>query len=269
MIAFPNAKINLGLKVLHKRSDGFHNIETIFYPVGLSDVLEIIPAKDGVLSFTATGLRIPGDPKENLCLKAFHLLSSIFHLPPVKIHLHKVIPIGAGLGGGSSDGAFTIKLLNDLFLLELSDDQTMDHARTLGSDCAFFIVNKPAFAFDKGDQFEFLDMDLSEYRIEIETPEIHINTGEAYALIKLISEPSDSFTPLKEIISQPIEVWKNLLVNDFEQPVFKKYPELEKIKQDFFERGALYTSMSGSGSSIYGIFPSFPTLATLLPVSML
>jgi len=254
MIAFPNAKINLGLKVLHKRPDGFHNIETIFYPVGLSDILEIIPTKDGVLSFAATGLRIPGDPKENLCLKAFHLLSSDLHLPPVKIHLHKVIPIGAGLGGGSSDGAFTIKLLNDIFSLGLSDDQMMDYARNLGSDCAFFILNKPAFAFGKGDRFEFIDLDLSGYRIGIETPEIHINTVEAYAMIRPKSEPSEFFPILKKIISQPVKEWKDLLVNDFEHPVFNKYPELEKIKQDFYERGALYASLSGSGSSIFGIF---------------
>jgi 4-diphosphocytidyl-2-C-methyl-D-erythritol kinase len=255
MIAFPNAKINIGLKVLQKRPDGFHNLETIFYPVGLSDVLEIIPAKDGVFSFAETGLSIPGDPKENLCIKAFHLLSSIFQLPPVKIHLHKVIPIGAGLGGGSSDGAFAIKLLNDLFSLGLSGDQMMDHARNLGSDCAFFIVNKSAFAFEKGDRFEFLDLDLSGYRIEIKTPEIYINTGEAYSMIDPRADSRTHDFPLKEIISKPIVEWKENLINDFEKPVFKKYPELARIKQDFFERGALYASLSGSGSSIYGIFP--------------
>jgi len=255
MIAFPNAKINLGLKVLQKRPDGFHNLETIFYPVGLSDVLEIIPAKDGVFSFAATGLSIPGDPKENLCIKAFHLLFSIFQLPPVKIHLHKVIPIGAGLGGGSSDGAFAIKLLNDIFSLGLSDDQMMDHARNLGSDCAFFIVNKCAFAFEKGDRFEFLDLDLSEYRIEIKTPEIYINTGEAYSMTDPRADSRTHDFPLKEMINKPIVDWKENLINDFEKPVFKKYPELSRIKQDFYERGALYASLSGSGSSIYGIFP--------------
>ena len=255
MITFPNAKINLGLRILQKRPDGFHNIETIFYPVELSDVLEIIPAKDGELSFASTGLFIPGDPEQNLCLNAFHLLSSHFHLTPVKIHLHKAIPIGAGLGGGSSDGASTIKLLNDLFKIGLTEDQMMDHARNLGSDCAFFIRNKPVFAFEKGDRFEFLDLDLSTYRIELVTPAIHVNTREAYAMADKNLEPGDSGIELKEIIRLPIEEWKNLLFNDFEKPVFRKYPELQKIKQDLYDRGALYASLSGSGSSLYGIFP--------------
>ena len=254
MIVFPNAKINLGLRILNKRPDGFHNIETILYPVDLKDVLEIIPAKDGVFSFASTGISIPGDPEENLCIKAFYLLSSIFHLPPVKMHLHKAIPIGAGLGGGSSDGAFAIKLLNDLFQLKMTDEQMMDHARRLGSDCAFFIRNKPGYAFQKGDQFEFLDLDLSGYRIEIITPEIHINTGDAYAIAgghKGYGEPESS---LIHFIRQPVKQWKDLLFNDFEKPLFRKYPELQQIKQDFYDRGALYASLSGSGSSLYGLF---------------
>lgn len=255
MIVFPNAKINLGLKVLEKRHDGFHNIETIFYPVGLSDVLEIIPAIDGIFSFTSTGLPIPGDIQNNLCLKAYHLLFSIFHLPPVSIHLHKVIPPGAGLGGGSSDGAFTIKLLNDLFLLELSNDQMTNYARNLGSDCAFFIVNKPVFAFDKGDQFEPLDLDLTGYRIEVVTPDIHVSTAEAYSMIDLQAKSWTHDSPLKEMIRKPIVEWKKILINDFEKPVFNKYPELERIKQDLYNQGALYVSITGSGSGIFGVFP--------------
>jgi 4-diphosphocytidyl-2-C-methyl-D-erythritol kinase len=255
MITFPNAKINLGLKVLEKRTDGFHNIETIFYPVGLSDVLEIVPSKDGIFSFKTTGLPIPGDKEKNLCCRAFHLLSSIFHIPPVKIHLHKVIPIGAGLGGGSSDGAFSIKMLNDLFLLGLSDDQMMDYARNLGSDCGFFILNRPVFAFNKGDHFEPLELDLSGYRIEVVTPDIHVSTAEAYSMIDLHAGSWTHGSPLKEIIRKPVVEWKKNLINDFEKPVFKKYPELERIKQDLYNRGALYVSMTGSGSSIFGIFP--------------
>lgn len=255
MIVFPNAKINLGLNILSKRPDCFHNIETIFYPVELSDVLEIIPSQNGFTSFESTGFNIPGEKKNNLCLKAFHLLSSIFHLPPVMIHLHKVIPTGAGLGGGSSDCAFTIRLLNEMFLLGLSNDQMMKHARNLGSDVAFFILDKPAFASEKGDQFEPLELDLSGYRIEVVTPEIYINTADAYKMIDFQTEPQRLFSSLKEIIYKPVGKWKNLLTNDFELPVFTKYPELEKIKQDLYNRGALYVSMSGSGSSIYGIFP--------------
>jgi len=255
MIDFPNAKINLGLNILEKRADGFHNIETVFYPIELFDILEIIPSGKEPVSFTSTGHTIPGDRQSNLCLKAFHLLSSIFHLPPAKIHLHKVIPIGAGLGGGSSDAAFTIKLLNKLFLLGLSDDQMMDYARNLGSDCAFFILNKPVFAFNKGDHFEPLELDLSGFRIKISTPEIYINTAEAYAMIEIQPESMGSYPPLKKIIGQPIEEWKNLLVNDFEKPVIKKYPELGIIKQDLYDQGAIYVSMTGSGSSMFGIFP--------------
>ena len=262
MIAFPNAKINLGLNVLEKRTDGFHNIETIFYPVGLSDVLEIIPAIDGIFSFTSTGLPIPGDIQNNLCLKAYHLLFSIFHLPPVSIHLHKVIPMGAGLGGGSSDGAFTIKLLNDLFLLGLSNDQMLNYARNLGSDCAFFILNKPVFAFDKGDQFETFDLDLTGYRIEIMTPDVYISTAEAYSMMgrnyDIPSHKSGGVvsvnSPIKEIIRKPIEEWKYLLINDFELAVFNHFPEIEKVKKKFYADGAIYASMSGSGAAVYGIF---------------
>ena len=254
MIAFPNAKINLGLRILQKRPDGFRNIETVFYPVELYDILEIIPANDGLFSFTATGIPIPGERSANLCSSAYHLLSSVVRLPPVKIHLHKAIPVGAGLGGGSSDGAFTIKILNDLFGLNLPEEQMVDVARNLGSDCAFFIRNKPAFAYEKGDKFEFLDLDLSKYRIEIITPGIHVNTGEAYSMVKPGRGSGNPDLHLKEIIARPVETWKGTLKNDFEKPLFVKYPELKKLKQDFYDRGAIYASMSGSGSSIYGIF---------------
>src|ERR1039457_547020 len=183
MIVFPNSKINLGLNILEKRPDSFHNIETVFYPVGISDALEIIVAKDGIFSFTQTGLVIEGKEDDNLCVKAYRLLEQDFNLPPVKIHLHKVIPIGAGLGGGSSDGAFSIKLLNRLFSLGLSDAGMAGYARRLGSDCSFFIVNKPVIASGRGDEFEPCGANLSTCSILIIVPPIHINTAEAYSRV--------------------------------------------------------------------------------------
>ena len=256
MITFPNAKINLGLNIIRKRADGYHEIATLLYPVCLSDILEIVPSENERTTIEITGIPIPGEKENNLCFKAFHLLSSILHLPPVTIHLHKVIPTGSGLGGGSSDGAFTIKMLTDLFHLGMTNEKMIGFARQLGADCAFFIKNKPLFAFDKGDHFEPVDIDLSGFRIEIVTPGIHVNTAEAYALADLQPESGEPKIPVKEIIIRPINEWKNLLVNDFEKAIFLKHPELEKIKQDFYDRGAIYASMSGSGSAVYGIFRS-------------
>jgi 4-diphosphocytidyl-2-C-methyl-D-erythritol kinase len=255
MIAFPNAKINLGLRVLDRRADGYHNIETIFHPVeDLCDILEIVPSNNGTTSFELTGLYVPGNKEDNLCLKTFYLLSSIFYLPPVNIHLHKAIPTGSGLGGGSSDAAFTIKMLNDLFNLEMTDDLMMDFARKLGSDCAFFIENKPVFAIGKGDQFGPVTLDLNDYRIEVITPDIHVNTAEAYRMIDEFPGRTEKRPSLKEIVEKPVGEWKSFLVNDFEVPVFLKHPELAKLKQDLYARGAIYASMSGSGSAVFGIF---------------
>jgi len=254
MIAFPNAKINLGLRILEKRPDGFHNIETVIYPVALFDVLEIVPSDNNEMLFSFTGLVIPGEISNNLCIKAFHLLSSVFHLPPVKIHLHKVIPTGAGLGGGSSDGAFTIKLLNDIFSLGLSENEMMDVARKLGSDCAFFIKNKPQFAYGRGDQFICSDIDLSRFTIKIVTPGIHISTAEAYRMIDNNKSSGTKTKHVMEIIKMPVSEWNGLLINDFEEAVFESNPEIERAKNDYYREGALYASMTGSGSSVYGIF---------------
>jgi len=250
MLLFPNSKINLGLNVLEKRHDGFHNIETIFYPVGLSDALEIIIANDGKFEFNHTGLSIEGNTEDNLCIKAYRLLTEDFKLAQVKIHLHKVIPIGAGLGGGSSDGASTIKLLNQLFSLGLSNSGITEYSRKLGSDCAFFIENKPVFAFGKGDHLEPIRVDLSTFTILIVVPAIQVNTAEAYSMVM----PSKTGRSLKDIVFLPAHQWRDHLQNDFESSVFLHHPQILQIKQQLYDQGAVYASMSGSGSAVYGIF---------------
>jgi len=250
MLLFPNSKINLGLNVLEKRPDGFHHIETVFYPIGLSDVLEIIIANDGKFEFNQTGLPIEGSTEDNLVIKAYRLFVEDFKLAPVKIHLHKVIPIGGGLGGGSSDGAFTIRLLNKLFSLGLSKSGMIEYSRKLGSDCAFFIKNKPVFAFGKGDQFEPLRVDLSTYTMLLVVPAIQVNTSEAYSRII----PSKSERLLKNIVLQPVYQWRDQLQNDFERSVFSQHPRIQQIRQRLYDLGAVYASMSGSGSAVYGLF---------------
>jgi len=256
MIVFPNCKINLGLSITEKRIDGFHNLETVLFPINLNDVLEIIKSPDGMFSFTQSGLTIPGDSKNNLVIKAYHLLKKEFQLPEVHIHLHKRIPMGAGLGGGSADAACAIKLLNDLFDNKLSNIEMQNFARQLGSDCAFFIQNKPVLAFDKGDIFEPVSLDLSGYHIVILKPIIHISTPDAYSMVK----PSIKEKALKDIISLPIKEWKDNLHNDFEEKVFQQFPQIEKIKNKLYELGAVYSAMSGSGAAVFGIFEKEPNL---------
>ncbi|MEN8226281.1 MAG: 4-(cytidine 5'-diphospho)-2-C-methyl-D-erythritol kinase [Bacteroidota bacterium] len=248
MIAFPNAKINLGLHVLGKRDDGFHDIETVFYPVSMCDSLEITPSGDGKTSLRQYGPALSGG--ENLCLKAYHLLREEYDLPPVEIHLLKHVPAGAGLGGGSSDAAFTFKMLNEMFALNISTGELEKLAAKIGSDCAFFIRNKPAFAYGRGEQLENIGLDLSEKHIRIIKPDVHVSTPEAYKMLR----PDANRPSLREIIQQPIVKWKDILVNDFEKPIFKRYPEIRKIKESMYEKGALYASMSGSGSAVFGIF---------------
>jgi len=250
MVLFPNAKFNLGLQVTQKRSDGFHNIETVFYPLPLCDALEVIVAIDQNFEFTSSGIPIPGKPEQNLCIKAWELMEKDFGLPPVKVHLHKVIPMGAGLGGGSSDGAFMLKLLNRLFKLSLPDEALQDYARLLGSDCAFFIKNKPVFAFGRGDQFEGLPIDLTGFFAVLVKPDVHVSTRDAYAAIK----PMQSEIKLPSAIQKPVSEWRSEICNDFEKPVIEQYPIIGKIKSRLYERGALYALMSGSGSAVYGIF---------------
>lgn len=279
MIVFPNCKINLGLHILNKREDGYHNLETVFYPIGIKDALEVVRRDDGRqstddsktlseversvgvikrnrdndINFSSTGLPIAGDEATNLCIKAYRLLKKDFPpLPPVQMHLHKAIPMGAGLGGGSADGAFALKLLNDKFQLGLSTQQLIDYAVQLGSDCPFFIVNKPCYATGRGEILETVDLDLSAYHFAIVNPGIHVNTGWAFANLSGRSKRPDS--ELKAIIQQPIETWKDQLINDFEEPVSKAHPEIATIKQQLYDAGAVYASMTGSGSTVFGIF---------------
>lgn len=254
MICFPNAKINLGLNIKSKREDGFHNIETVFYPVGLTDILEIIISHDGKKHFKSSGLQIPGSPEKNLCLDAYNLMTERYALPPVSIYLHKVIPPGSGLGGGSSDAAHMIYLLNKTFLLNLSEEKMKDHAREIGSDCAFFIDNKAKFAYNKGDQFENIGISLKDYYIVIIKPPVDINTKSAYSEAIISDEKGD----IRKILEQPIEFWRRDLKNDFELSVFKMHPEIKSIKNKLYEQGAIYVSLSGSGSAVYGIFQEKP-----------
>ena len=266
MITFPNAKINLGLRVTGKRSDGFHNLETVFYPVGMSDVLEIIslpePKKNGSskVSFSSSGIEIPGET--NLCEKAAYLLAESISISPagkknlknkidrLQIHLHKMIPVGAGLGGGSSDGAFTLSMVNQLLELGLSKNKLIRIASELGSDCPFFLENKPVFATGRGTDFSPLSLSLENYFILLVIPEIHIST--AWAFSQIVPEKPDK--NLNDLIRLPVKKWKNEIINDFEIPVFKKFPELKGIKDKLYAMGAAYCSMSGSGSAFYGIF---------------
>jgi 4-diphosphocytidyl-2-C-methyl-D-erythritol kinase len=250
MIVFPNAKINLGLNVTGTFSDGFHSIETVLFPVSFCDILEINLSENQLFELNVSGMVISRKDKDNLCVRAYNLLKKIFNLPNVRVHLHKVIPMGAGLGGGSSDAAFTISLLNDLFALSLSDFQKKQYASQLGSDCSFFIENRPCFAFGKGDQFESINLNLKGYSVVILVPPIHISTVDAYKVVK-VKKPAMDIRMIVE--TSPFE-WKNFLINDFEDPIFKLHPEIHQIKEYLYKVGAVYASMSGSGSAVYGLF---------------
>lgn len=252
MIVFPNAKINLGLNVVERRSDSYHNIETVLYPVGFFDILEVLCSK--VFQFQTSGIKMHLAHDENLVVKAYKLLCEQHDLPPIKIHLHKAIPFGAGLGGGSSDSAFMLRLLNSMFCLKLSNDKLEQLAVRLGADCPFFIDNKPVLAENIGDRFSPVDVDLSDYRIILVKPPVNVHTALAYSRI----QPHKSKIPISQIISQPIGAWKFQLVNDFEKPVFELYPEIAYIKQKLYDMGAIYASMTGSGSAVYGIFNEIP-----------
>jgi 4-diphosphocytidyl-2-C-methyl-D-erythritol kinase len=251
MIVFPNCKINLGLHVLNKREDGFHNLETVFYPLPFKDALESITSSNTEIEFTGTGLAVDGSTADNLCVKAYHLLKKDFpQLTSIKIHLHKAIPMGAGLGGGSADAAFMLKMLNEKFKLNLSTAKLLNYALQLGSDCPFFIINKPCFATGRGEILEEINIDLSAYKIVLINPGIHINTGWAFSNIT----PALPEKSLNEIIQQPIHTWKEDLKNDFETPVFAAHPAIKEIKDTLFAQGAVYAAMSGSGSTVFGIF---------------
>ncbi len=259
MITFPNAKINLGLNVLRRRDDGFHDIESLFYPIPLCDILEIIekPVKSDLPIFTNTGLSVDSPAEKNLCVKAYHLLNADFKLPEIVIHLHKIIPFGAGLGGGSADAAFTITLLNKLFSLSLSSEMMRNYAAQLGSDCAFFIHNKPVFAEGRGEILNPIDLDLTGYYILLVKPNNNVSTAEAYKGVR----PRIPKQRLTKSIHLPIEDWKKSIINDFEEHIFKKQTQLKSIKEKLYQSGAIYAAMSGSGSTIYGLFKNDPLVA--------
>ena len=250
MICFPNAKINLGLQVVSKKPDGYHNIETIFYPIPFCDALEIVLSESNEKTFTQTGILVDGSLDDNLVMKAFRLLEKDFDLPKSAIYLRKQIPFGAGLGGGSADAAFMLKLLNDFADLGLSVEELENYAGQLGADCPFFIRNSPVFAEGVGNIFTPLDFSLRDYYLVLIKPDIHISTKEAYNEIN----PKQPAFRLTEIIRLPVRDWKNYMVNDFEAGVFTRYPIIREIKQSLYDLGALYSSMSGSGSSVFGIF---------------
>lgn len=246
MIVFPNCKINIGLRITGKRADGYHSLETIFYPVPLYDVLEAVPA--GVHSFTQTGLSIPGD--KNICQKALEIFTSRFALPPLAIHLHKTIPAGAGLGGGSSDGAFMLKLLSEFSEQKPPEVSLGKMALDLGSDCPFFLENKPVFASGRGEEMLPVEIDLKGYYLVLVNPGIHMSTAASFAGLQSLSEKG-SLQPLQKL---PVSAWKEVALNDFEEPAFKKFPELKEIKDFLYAAGAEYASMTGTGSTLYGLF---------------
>jgi 4-diphosphocytidyl-2-C-methyl-D-erythritol kinase len=259
MICFPNGKINLGLYVLSERADGFHNIETVLYPVPVRDVLEFLPAK--TFQFTISGFPIDGIKEENIVYKAWLLLHKNFKLPPLGVHLHKAIPPGSGLGGGSSDAAFFIQEANNCFHLEIGKKEMINLTAQLGSDCPFFIENKPSLATGKGEILQEININLKGKYLLLIKSGIHISTAQAYSMVKA----EQSKTRLTEIVSKPLEQWTGLLKNDFEETVFEAHPELEEIKNNLYHLGADYASMTGSGSAVFGIFNKQPVLKNINP----
>lgn len=253
MLTFPNAKINLGLNITEKRPDGYHNLETVFYPIPIEDALEITElqgAPGEKFRLHQAGLEIAGEADNNLVVRAYKLLDEQFHLPPTDIHLFKHIPSGAGLGGGSADAAFMLKLLNEQFGLALTDDALEEYAARLGADCAFFIKNRPVYAEGIGNLFSPITLSLKGYRLWLVKPDIFVSTRDAFARIK----PRRPQASLREIVKLPVEGWKACMVNDFEESVFPQFPAIGEIKEEMYRQGAVYASMSGSGSSVYGLF---------------
>lgn len=262
MIVFPCAKINLGLNIVSKREDGYHNLETVFYPIPLYDALEIKYMDEKFPSDTACDLKVTGnvvdcDEQKNLVVKAYHILAADYQLPRIHTHLYKHIPSQAGLGGGSSDAAFMIRLLDERFRLNIGNPEMERYAARLGADCAFFIEAEPAYAEGIGDVLmpaDGPDGNLQGYYLCVVKPDVAVSTKEAYSVIT----PKKPAKSCRDIVRQPIETWKEELVNDFEEPIFKMHPELEAIKQKLYDQGAVYASMSGSGSALYGIFKEEP-----------
>ena len=257
MIAYPHAKINLGLNVVSKRDDGYHNLETVFYPVQWCDIMEILPGPQHSKGIEVhfTGLPVAGKHADNLCVKAYELLRQNYSLRAVKLYLHKQIPMGAGLGGGSADAAFFVKKVNELFSLGISDDEMRELVMKLGADCAFFIEGKPVYAEERGDKFSPLEFSLKGYHVLVVYPGIHVATSTAFANIVPAAAPNNC----RDIVTKrPLAEWKDLLTNDFEKTVFKAHPEIEAVKKKLYDAGAIYASMSGSGSAVYGIFNESP-----------
>ena len=253
MLTFPNCKINLGLSITNRRNDGYHDLETVFYPVtGLKDALEIVPAKGAESTLNVSGKTVAGDAGNNLVWKAYRLLQQRFPdaVRPIDIYLHKAIPMGAGLGGGSADGAFALRLMNDFFKLNLPDEALATMALALGSDCPFFICNTPRFASGRGEQMQPVAVDLSAYSIQVICPQVHVSTAEAFGMI----QPRPAAFDLRNLPQLPVAEWKQKVVNDFEAPVFSLHPELLMIKDQLYAGGALYAAMSGSGSALFGLF---------------
>jgi 4-diphosphocytidyl-2-C-methyl-D-erythritol kinase len=250
MLRFPDCKINLGLYVTARRNDGYHDLETVFYPVPLRDALEIVPSAD--TSIHISGKAVAGDVKDNLVWKAYQLLKDAFpeKVKPLDIYLHKAIPMGAGMGGGSADGAFMLQLVNDFFALGLTREALAEKALLLGSDCPFFIYNTPQIAYGRGEQLSPVNIDLSAYSLQLVCPGIHVSTGKAFSM--LTPKPADF--DLKLLDRTPVAEWKSRVRNDFEAPVFAMHPELQEIKNMLYEAGAVYAAMSGSGSTVFGIF---------------
>jgi 4-diphosphocytidyl-2-C-methyl-D-erythritol kinase len=258
LVLFPNCKINLGLRVADKRADAYHNLHTIFFPLPLRDAAEITVCstrKEHLNDFelTISGETIPGDLSNNLCARAYHLLKAEHpKMPAVRMHLLKAIPIGAGLGGGSSDGAFTLMLLNEVLKLNLSTEKLLHYALQLGSDCPFFIINKPVYATGRGEIMEEINVDLGDYYFVLINPGIHINTAEAFEGLTQRSANESPYLP--DVVKNPVHTWKEHLVNDFETTVFKKHPPIAQLKTLLYDAGAEYASMTGTGSTVYGIF---------------
>lgn len=260
IVSYPNAKINLGLRVIEKRNDGFHNLETLFVPVyDFTDILEIVESKSLYIKHYGLPYSLPeNDSEKDLCIRAYKLLNEDFGIPPVGIHLYKKIPVGAGLGGGSADAAFTLKTLNSLFRLNLSNESLAAYAARLGSDCPFFIYNKPMFGEGKGEILSVFEAPWvsdfagkeAKYRIELRCSSINVSTAEAYGGIR----PSTEGRGLRKLLEEPVSSWKGKVLNDFETSVFAKYPSLAQEKEKLYSEGALFSLMSGSGSTVYGIF---------------
>ncbi|MBQ8989473.1 MAG: 4-(cytidine 5'-diphospho)-2-C-methyl-D-erythritol kinase [Prevotella sp.] len=256
MITFPNAKINLGLNVVEKRPDGYHNLETVFYPVPITDALEVFPMDQSFPSpvdcdLKVTNINIDGDEQKNLVVKAYNLLKQDFPtLSRTHAHLYKGIPTQAGMGGGSSDCGFMITLLNQQFKLGLSDQQMIDYAARLGADCAFFVLNKPCYAEGIGEKLQPITLDLKGWYLAVVRPDIPVSTKEAFSLIV----PQHPEKNCLDIVRQPVETWRDQLTNDFEKSVFAIHPEIGAIKDRLYDMGAVYAAMSGSGSSLFGLF---------------